>query len=132
MSAALTLLLSPLLVSLIFDILNVSKNNHLMTEFAVIYSFELKARSEKKFIEAWRHLTTLIIEFEDGLGSRLHRLEGNRFIAYAQWPSRTMWEQSGAKLPASAEKWRSQMRDCCSSIHTLYDLEVVEDLLIAS
>lgn len=98
--------------------------------FTPIYHFEVKSGQEKTFIEAWRQLTELIMKYEGALGSRLHRSSDGSFVAYAQWPNRALWENSGSKLPPEAVEWRIQIKDCCDSIRTIHELEVVMDLLI--
>lgn len=49
-------------------------------------------------------MTDLIHSFEGGLGSRLHKVNDELYIAYAQWPSKTHWDNSGGKLPTEAEQ----------------------------
>ena len=98
--------------------------------FAAIYSFKIHPGKDADFLNSWKTLTKLIHQYEDSLGSRLHRASENEYIAYAQWPNRERWLKSGKKLPASANKWRKQMRACCAEIKTLHELEMIEDLLI--
>ncbi len=98
-------------------------------KFAVIYSFKIIDGKEKDFINAWTALTQLIYKFEGSYGSRLHKTEKQLFIAYAQWPDKETWEQSGAKLPAKANELRKQMRESCSLIKTEFAMQVVQDLL---
>ncbi len=97
--------------------------------FAVIYQFEVNEGREHEFMGAWKELTQLIYEFEGSLGSRLHKQKDCTFLAYAQWPDRETWKNSGNKLPNSADKVRRTMRECCTRIKTLYELDCVEDLL---
>jgi heme-degrading monooxygenase HmoA len=98
--------------------------------FTPIYRFVVKAQKKQEFREAWHELTKLIIEHEGALGSRLHKLSENEFIAYAQWPTKEKWEQSGQKLPPKAHQQRARMHEACEVIQTIYEMEVVEDLLI--
>ena len=47
-----------------------------------------------------------------GLGSRLHQTEDAMWLAYAQWPSKELWEHSqklGEVCPAASEKMRSSI-----------------------
>jgi heme-degrading monooxygenase HmoA len=97
--------------------------------FAVIYSFKVKEGKEAQFKESWSGLTKLIYEFEGSYGSRLHRKSDTEFLAYALWPNRQTWEESGEKLPEAANEHRTNMRDACFSIETIEELEVEEDLL---
>ena len=100
--------------------------------FTAIYRFKVKTGFEERFLQSWRELTKLLIKHEGGLGSRLHKsVEENVFIAYAQWPNREMWEkQPKSNLPESANEIRNQMRESCSEIVTIHELEVIEDLLV--
>jgi heme-degrading monooxygenase HmoA len=97
--------------------------------FAVIYQFNLKEYRESEFKGSWKQLTQLIYEYEGSLGSRLHKLNDTSYIAYAQWPDRDTWKNSGNNLPDSANRARKSMRDCCTEIATLYELDCTEDLL---
>ncbi len=98
--------------------------------FTVIYRFEVKKDRETAFIRAWEALTILIRDYAGGMGSRLHREKENTYLAYAQWPDRETWENSGNKLPEDAAPLRQQMRECCEKTETLFELAVVKDLLV--
>jgi heme-degrading monooxygenase HmoA len=97
--------------------------------FAVVYQFEVKKNMNSEFINAWKQLTQLIYEHEGSLGSRLHKQNDDIYLAYAQWPDKETWENSGEKLPDSAHKVRGTMSACCTKIETLYELDCTEDLL---
>lgn len=97
--------------------------------FTVIYSFKVKPNQEELFIEGWRGLTELIYEFEGSLGSRLAKSNKGEYIAYAQWPSEEQWKNSGSNLPELATKFRTKIKTACEQIETLYELEVVQDLI---
>ena len=98
--------------------------------FAVIYSFEVKPKQEEIFEKSWSELTKLIYKFEKGLGSRLHRQNELKYIAYAQWPDKNTWLNSGKNLPSESKEIKKSMKDSCEKIETLFELEVVKDLLI--
>lgn len=97
--------------------------------FCVIYSFESKPGKEQEFIDAWEGLTKLIYQYEGSLGSRLHQESDGKYIAYAQWPSKEGWENSGDKLPKEAEQFSKQMKEACLKIETIFQLEMVNDKL---
>ena len=96
---------------------------------SVIYQFKVKPNQTEKFIEAWREMTELIYEYEGSLGSRLHKKDEQIYIAYAQWPDQDTWGNAGHKLPEKANEVRARMRAACEDIETLFELEMVEDLL---
>ena len=97
--------------------------------FAVVYKFIVKENKSEQFISSWEALTKLIYQFEGSLGSRLHQVDEVTYLAYAQWPNKNTWENSGNQLPREASIHRNAMRDSCSSIETLHKMEMVNDLL---
>ena len=97
--------------------------------YVVLYAFELKRGQEDNFIKGWKGLTSLIYQHEGSLGSRLHRKEPFEYIAYAQWPSKYTFENSGGNLPEKANEYRDLMRSSCNKIEVISKAEVVEDLL---
>lgn len=97
--------------------------------FSVIYTFKVKAGQEKALMESWKGLTHLIYKYEGSLGSKLHRDQNGNFVAYAQWPSKEVWENAGSKLPKQeTDRFRKQMKNSCIQIETEYELDLVEDL----
>ena len=97
--------------------------------YIVLYNFAVKPDKEKQFIESWKGFTNLIYKHEGSLGSRLHKKDQLNFIAYAQWPSKDKFDNSGGNLPEEADNFRDLMRASCETIEVLHELEVVEDLL---
>lgn len=97
--------------------------------FVAVYKFNVLVGSQDQFQKAWSELTKLIYQYEGSLGSRLHSAGDGIYIAYAQWPSRSIWENSGSNLPEEGSKWREVMRSVCSKIETIHELEMTEDLL---
>ncbi len=102
-----------------------------MDMFVAVYQFKVKEGLESEFVTVWNQLTQLIYKHEGSLGSRLHFEADNTFIAYAQWPSKETWENSGASLPDQAFELRKCMQQCCTSIETIHELVMVEDLIKA-
>ena len=97
--------------------------------FSVIYSFKIKENQTAVFEKAWKELTLLIYEFEGSMGSRLHKSSENNYIGYAQWPDKNTWENSGNHLPEIAAEISATMKNTCTSIEVLHELEVVDDLV---
>lgn len=97
--------------------------------YIVLYNFQIKPELEKDFIKGWKGLTSLIYKFEGSLGSRLHKKDNENYIAYAQWPNKTVFENSGSNLPEQADHFRDMMRASCQDIKVLEKLDVTEDLL---
>lgn len=95
----------------------------------MIYKFSVIPGKESNFLEAWKNMTELIYQYEGSLGSRIHKSDSGEYIAYAQWPSKEIYDNSGDKLPKDVDVVRSAMREACSSIDAIYGLEVLEDLL---
>jgi hypothetical protein len=96
--------------------------------FAVIYRWRLKPGTESQFASAWAERTRAIMSQEGGLGSRLHRADNGWFVAYAQWPSRKVWEAFMATIsPPSLAG--TLMRNGIEVSDEPICLEVVDDLL---
>lgn len=98
--------------------------------FTVIYSFKVKPEKHNEFEKAWRDLTILYRDFAGSLGSRLHKESDNVYVAYAQWPNKKSWEDSNEKLPDESGESRILMRDACTEIKVLHQLNVIDDLLV--
>lgn len=97
-------------------------------DFCVLYRFVVKPGHDERFVASWKELTRMIHAHCGSLGSRLHRLEGGDYLAYAQWPSRETWEE--ARLTeGQVGDLRAEMRACCESVETRATLDVVEDFL---
>ena len=96
--------------------------------FAVIYTFEVIEGQQEQFIEAWTRLTELIREHRGGLGSRLHRDEQGRFVAYAEWPSREVFA-ADTPLPDEADEVIASMRASMSARDEPWFLASERDLL---
>ena len=97
--------------------------------YIVLYKFQIKPELRHDFIKGWKGLTELIYKHEGSLGSRLHQSCEHHYIAYAQWPSKTIFENSGNKLPVEASKYRDIMKNACERIEIVEKLELIEDLL---
>jgi len=98
--------------------------------FCVIYSFKVKPNQSEQFLNAWHELTELIYKYEGSLGSRLHQLETEGdYVAYAQWPSKAQWENAGGNLPEKSKEYRAAMLEACDDIQTVYEMDMVDDLL---
>ena len=97
--------------------------------FSVIYKFKLKADKIQQFEENWAELTKLIAKHQGGLGSRLHKNDTLNYIAYAQWPDKETWAGEWNKMPDHAKKISQLMKEACESSETIFELEVVKDLL---
>ena len=98
--------------------------------YIVMYTFKVKPNQEESFLESWSALTKLIYKYEGSLGSRLHKKEPLHYIAYAQWRSKAIFEESGDNLPEEANQFRDLMRASCKEMKVLEKFEVVEDLLM--
>ena len=96
--------------------------------YIVIYEFKVKENCDHKFINSWKILTNLIQKNEGSLGSILHKKKLH-YLAYAQWPSKEIFENLGKKLPESASEISKKMKDSCKEIKILHHLEMIEDLL---
>tara|TARA_B100001250_G_C19270067_1_gene558680 strand:+ start:155 stop:466 length:312 start_codon:yes stop_codon:yes gene_type:complete len=97
--------------------------------FCVVYSFHVIKGKEAFFENSWKELTDIIYAHANSNGSRLHKSKGNEYIAYASWPNKKTWEEGRSKLPRGSEVIGEKMKDCCTNIQTVYELDMVNDLL---
>ena len=100
--------------------------------YCVIYSFTVKPDYQARFIKAWGDFTDLIYQYENSLGSRLHQVNDHEFIAYAQWPSKTVFDNAGQNMPPESDSFHQNMKQCCVSIETLYKMEMTDNKLKAN
>ncbi len=98
--------------------------------FSVIYSFQIIPDKEDIFLQAWHDLTVLLYRYEGSFGSRIHKAGEHHYLAYAQWPDKQTWMNSGSNLPLASGPVRTQLRSSCIEIKTLYEMEVIDDLLV--
>lgn len=97
--------------------------------YIVLYKIIIKPNQEEQFIEAWKGLTTLIYKYEGSLGSRLHKKDELNYFAYAQWPDKSTFENTGSNLPEEANQYRNTMKVTCETFEVLEKFEMIEDLL---
>ena len=97
--------------------------------FTVIYSFKILPGMDSEFISSWSEVTENIYRNEGSLGSRLHKEKDGHYLAYAQWPDKAQWENSGAADSPEAIKAREVMRSSCAEIKVLHTMDVIQDLL---
>lgn len=97
--------------------------------FIAFYRWKLKPGKEEQFRAAWSEVTLAIRERCDSRGSRLHKAEDGTWAAYAQWPTRELWEKDCA-LGDKALAARQKMRDAVAeSLPSLY-MTVSDDYLV--
>lgn len=96
--------------------------------YILIYKFTIKTQREKDFVESWRMVTEGIRKHRGSLGSRLHKDSAGKWIAYAQWPSKEVSERI-IEMPDQHRHWFKKMTDSLEKMETLFEMDVVEDLL---
>ncbi|GJQ62198.1 MAG: hypothetical protein SCALA702_12510 [Melioribacteraceae bacterium] len=98
--------------------------------FVVIYEFKAKPGLENEFIDAWYEVTRGIYTEMGSLGSRLHSTEtAGKFIAYAQWPDRNVWQKETRFSNQSFVDASEKMKKTMESIKILHELDVLSDYL---
>ncbi|MBI3651493.1 MAG: antibiotic biosynthesis monooxygenase [Acidobacteria bacterium] len=99
--------------------------------FTVIYRWKVKAGCEEQFRDAWRRATEAIYQTHQSLGSRLHRCDDGRWLAYAQWPDRRHWEAMQNRAAPDAEAF-ALMRDSTQGAAEVICMEISDDLFKCS
>lgn len=94
--------------------------------FIAMYEWKIKPEMEEQFCKAWAERTREIMRDNGGLGSRLHKNEDGNYIAYAQWPSREVWENATAEDTEA----RKIVKEATLSFQTLLRLELIDDLFV--
>lgn len=97
---------------------------------SVILEFDVIEGKETDFVNAWTECTKVIYENFGSLGSRLHKSEHGSYIAYAQWPSHKVYEES-SEWPEHLVCVRDRMREMLKigKPKLLYKLVTEVDLL---
>lgn len=96
-----------------------------------IYEFKARPGQENNMEVAWAEVTDAIYEVQGSLGSRLHRTDTEGvYIAYAQWPSRAIYEAAdSARYSEAQQAARLRMKEAMASVKTLHLVEVCDDRL---
>ena len=96
-----------------------------------LYELKSKPGRENDFEKAWAEVTDAIYLKQGSLGSRLHKTDTlGHYIAYAQWPSRKVYEAADASRYSEAQQEaRKRMGDAMQSARTLYLMDVCDDRL---
>ncbi|WP_395645596.1 antibiotic biosynthesis monooxygenase family protein [Terricaulis sp.] len=100
--------------------------------FAVVYRWRVIAGLEAEFEAGWRAGTERIAAEFGGWGSRLHKGDGDVYVAYAQWPDEATWRKAmETRMHHSDDAAREKYRRAIvpGSFETLFSGEVVADLL---
>ena len=95
--------------------------------FIALYEFKIKSGFEKQFEENWAIVTESIFIVRGSLGSRLHKVQDGRYVAYAQWPSEEQYNLD-TPLPPTAMTARSLMKSACERQTVLKLMTVANDL----
>ena len=98
--------------------------------FVALYEMVAKPGRELAFESAWAEVTDAIYRVRGSFGSRLHRSENPRtYVAYAQWPSRTIYENNQNEGQFTKEEREAvvRMKEAAEQIKTLHLMDVLDD-----
>lgn len=97
---------------------------------SVVLEFDVVNGQEVEFKKYWLATTEAIYQHFGSLGSRLHKADDGKFIAYAQWPDRQTYEQSHL-WPHKAKELQNEMNATLvnQKARLVYKLEVDTDYL---
>lgn len=59
--------------------------------FVILYRWEIRSSHADQFRDSWEQLTRLYSQLYGASGGRLHRGEGDLWVAYSEWPSREQY-----------------------------------------
>lgn len=109
---------------------NVSPYQNQKIKFCVVYQFDVDKAHEAEFLSLWHKATLVIRDRSGGLGSRLHKVYNKPccYVAYAQWPNREAW--LNRTPPHSLQERMIQQSQKLAKLTTVYELEMVDDLLV--
>lgn len=97
--------------------------------FVVSYKFEIHPERNSDFEKAWKEVTHLIYRHNGSMGSRLYKTAENSYFGIAQWPDKETFDSSGSTT-INTHEWRAKMRECCTNIEKLDELELIHDLWV--
>lgn len=98
---------------------------------AVLLEFDVKPGYEQDFLKYWKQTTQIISAKHGGLGSKLHISNTGSYIAYAQWPSKGVYESEQSWSEEDLEirsKMRNTLKD--EKVKVLHTLSVISDLTL--
>jgi heme-degrading monooxygenase HmoA len=99
----------------------------MQAKFAVLYRWKVNPDLEPQFVEAWA-TATAAFRAVGALGSRLHRSDSGDLYAYAEWPSRSAWEEARAGSPVDAATAATMRRATLE--FEMVPLDPIADLLV--
>jgi len=56
--------------------------------YTVLYQWDIHQDKHDDFVSGWEAVTDHYLAKHNSLGSKLHKISDNRFMAFAQWPSK--------------------------------------------
>lgn len=95
--------------------------------FVVSYRFEVHPGENAALEKAWKEVTHLIYRHSGSLGSRLYKTGTTSYLGIAQWPDKATWKNSDV-APFDTQHWRAKMRESCSAIEKVDEMELIHDL----
>ena len=100
--------------------------------YCVAYKFTLlkdNFENRRAFTKCWVEITEYFKSDCNALGSRLHEGTGGVFYAYAQWPSKTMFDAAGEITHSERFiKLRLTWAELCGPSEILFEGPILEDL----
>lgn len=103
--------------------------------FCIIYRFTLLQPSQEtnaRFVKTWSGITDYMKRECGALGSRLHQDETGAFMAYAQWPSRAVFEAASDHDPQlEFVEMRIDWAELCEPSEILFAGEMIADLSVS-
>jgi len=97
--------------------------------YTVIYQWEIQTGKYDDFVCAWEAVTEHYSQHYNALGARLHKVNENHFVAYAQWPTKEARDLAFS-LDDAPQQAAEIMQDSIIHIHPAIEMEMLSDKLL--
>ena len=98
--------------------------------YTVLYQWDVHQDKHDDFISGWEAVTDHYLAKHNSLGSKLHQISDNRFMAFAQWPSKES-RDSAFNLNDAPHQAVEKMKNSILTSHSPTETTIILDKLKA-
>jgi len=98
-----------------------------LNHYATIRCYYLKEGQESAFITAWKAVADLYYRYAGSYGSRLHKVNDQKFCVYTLWPDAQAFKSSDQRLPPVALALQAKLKSCCTKVETAMEMGILVD-----